>query len=353
MSTGLWCTVRDLGPDFETSDYAAEAVKAASYLMWALSGRKYTGATTVTERYVRFAPLINTRLIQEAAIINSRVNKALSIVEPWVSAETRIRLRGQPVTEVVAVRNVNGGIVSPDSYYLVDHSTLQFSEGALIVPADIEVTYSYGAVPPTLGRMAARRVAQEFVKLWEGDEDCALPQRVTSVTRQGVTYTVLDSQDFLEEMRLGIYEVDLFLKTVNPNKAQKRSKVFSPDIPKARRYTPKAAVYAANAATDFVVAKSGSTTLTLNLSDFDAEFLYTETGWVPEMDIHSYDGTRTLTISGAAISVTATQVLITVTYEQAHSILKLVDPGTWDLYATKNETTTNIVSGNLSINLTV
>ena len=353
MATGLWCTVRDLGPDYETSDYAAEAVKAASYLMWALSGRKYTGATTVTERYVRFAPLINTRLIQEAAIINSRVNKALSIVEPWVSAETRIRLRGQPVTEIVAVRNVYGGIVSPDSYYMVDHSTLQFAEGALIVPADIEVTYSYGANPPTLGKMAARRVAIEFVKLWEGDEDCALPQRVTSVTRQGVTYTVLDSQDFLEEMRLGIYEVDLFLKTVNPNRAQKRAKVFSPDIPKARRYTPKAFVYTSNPLTDFRVSKSDSTTLTIPLADIDAEFLYSEAGWVPELDIHSYDGTRTITLSGDAIEVTSTSVILTVSYAQAHSVLKLADPGTWDLYATKQQVTTNIATGNLVIDLTL
>jgi hypothetical protein len=353
MASGLWVTVRDLGPEWETSDYAAEAVKAASYLMWALSGRKYTGATTVTERYVRFAPLINTRLIQEAAIINSRINKALAVVEPWVSSETRIRLRGQPVTEIVAIRNVDGGIVSPDSYFLVDYSTVQFSEGALIVPADIEVTYSYGANPPTLGKMAARRVAIEFVKLWEGDSDCALPQRITSVSRQGVTYTVLDSQDFLEEMRLGIYEVDLFLKTVNPNRAQRRSKVFSPDIPKARRYTPKPFVYASNAETDFRVSKSGSTTLTLNLEDFDAEFLDSEEGWVPELDIHSYDGTRTLTISGEAIQVTSTTVSLTVTYEQAQTVLKLADPGSWDLYATKLDTTTNIVSGNLVIDLTL
>ena len=353
MATGLWCTVRDLGPDYETSDYAAEAVKAASYLMWALSGRKYTGVNTVTERYVRFAPLINTRLIQEAAIINSRINKALSIVEPWVSAETRIRLRGQPVTEIVAVRNVNGGIVSPDSYYMVDHSTLQFAEGALIVPADIEVTYSYGANPPALGKMAARRVAIEFVKLWEGDEDCALPQRVTSVTRQGVTYTVLDSQDFLEEMRLGIYEVDLFLKTTNPNRAQKRAKVFSPDIPKARRYTPKPLVYATNALTDFKVAKTGSTTLTIPLADIDAQFLYSEQGWVPELDIHSYDGTRTITLTGDAIEVTSTSVVLTVSYAEAHSVLKLADPGTWDLHATREDVTTNVATGNLVIDLTL
>ena len=349
MATSLWVTVRDLGPEWESSDYAAEAVKAASYIMWALSGRKYSGVTTVTERYVRFAPLINTRLIQEAAIVNSRINKALAIVEPWVSAETRIRLRGQPVLEVNTVRNIGGGIVNPDSYYLVDHSTLQFSEGALIVPADIEVSYTYGAHPPTLGKMAARRVAIEFVKLWEGDSDCALPQRVTSVTRQGVTYTVLDSQDFLAEMRMGIYEIDLFLKTVNPNKAQKRSKVFSPDIPKARRYTPKSAVYAANPTLDFIVGKSGTTTKSILLSYLEAGFLYSEAGWAPELVLRSHDRARAIKVS--TLVVDSTSIHMDVTYEQAYAALKLADPGSWDLYATKDDVTVSIASGNLSIDI--
>lgn len=351
MATGLWVTVRDLGPDYETSDYAAEAVKAASYLMWALSGRKYSGVNTTTERYVRFAPLINTRLIQEAAIVNSRINKALSIVEPWVSAETRIRLRGQPVQEVLTVRNVNGGIVPVDSYYMVDHSTLQFSEGALIVPADIEVSYIYGSQPPALGKMAARRVAIEFVKLWEGDTDCALPQRVTSVTRQGVTYTVLDSQDFLEEMRLGIYEVDLFLKTNNPSRAQKRSKVFSPDIPKARRYTPKPSVMAASPIVDMTVTKSGSGARSILLSDLNAQFLYSEPGWVPELIIRNYGESKFKSLEGA-VTVSATNVYLTVSYSDAVDVLKLVDPGSWDLYATKNNETVHIASGNLTIDVT-
>lgn len=351
MSSGLWVTVSDLGPEFEHSDYAAEAVSAASYIMWALSGRKYSGTTTVTERYVRFAPLINTRLLQEAAIINSRVNKALSIVEPWVSGETRLRLRGQPVQEVVTVRNVGGGIVSPDSYYLVDHSTIQFSEGALIVPADIEISYTYGAEPPILGKMAARRIAQEFVKLWEGDSECALPQRVTSVTRQGVTYTVLDSQDFLAEMRTGLYEIDLFLKTSNPNKAQKRSKVFSPDIPKARRYTPKPPVLPVNTTTDLTVGRTGGT-LSILLADIDAEFLYTEAGWVPELVIRSHGESKFKSLSPAAVSVSATHVTFTVSYGDAQGVLKMVDPGTWDLYAARNGTTVPVSSGNLRIDIT-
>lgn len=350
-ASGLWVTVRDLGPDWESSDYAQQAVEAASYLMWALSGRRYTGVTTVTERYVRFAPLINTRLIQEAAIINSRINKALQIVEPWVSAETRIRLRGQPVSEVVTVRNVGGGIVDPSSYYIVDHSTLQFSEGALIVPADIEVSYTYGVEPPTLGKMAARRVAIEFIKLWEGDEDCALPQRVTSVTRQGVTYTVLDSQDFLQEMRLGIYEIDLFLKTVNPNKAQKRSKVFSPDIPKARRYTPKPKLFP-ESVLDIVVYKTGGS-VTIPYASIEAEFLYTEEGWETEFVIRNWGGTKELVIPNDHVVVGPENITLTVPYQSAYAVLKLADVGAWDLYATKDGETSLISSGNLTVDLTV
>jgi len=349
-SSGLWVTVAELGPEWENSEYAEQAVQSASYVMWALSGRKYSGTSTVTERYVRFAPLINTRLIQEAAIINSRINKALQIVEPWVSAETRIRLRGQPVQEVVTVRNVGGGIVNPSSYYLVDHSTLQFSEGALIVPADIEVSYTYGTNPPPLGKMAARRVAIEFVKLWEGDEDCALPQRVTSVTRQGVTYTVLDSQDFLQEMRLGIYEIDLFLKVINPSKAQKRSKVFSPDIPKARRYTPKPLVFPASPLDIVVHQVDGS--VTIDLADIEAEFLGTETGWTTELIVRNYGVSKSLTIPNQNVVISSGHVTLTVPYSYAYGVLQLVDVGTWDLYATKNGQTSLISSGNLTVDLT-
>lgn len=350
MTTGLWVTVRDLGPEWENSDYAPEAVKAASYLMWALSGRRFTGVNETTERYVRFAPLINTRLIQEAAIVNSRVNKALAIVEPWVSAETRIRLRGQPVQEVFTVRNVGGSLVSPDAYYIVDHSTLQFAEGALIVPADIEISYKYGTAIPTLGKMAARRVAIEFVKLWEGDPDCALPQRVTSVTRQGVTYTVLDSQDFLAEMRTGIYEIDIFLKTVNPHKAQKRSKVFSPDIPKARRYTPKPPALP-ESVLDMVVFKTGGT-VSIDLADIDAEFLENEPGWVPELIIRSYASSKSLTLPAEAVDIVDGVVVLTVTHAQAYAVLKLANVGVWDLYAANGGQTSLIASGNLTVDLT-
>jgi len=70
----------------------------------------------------------------------------------------------------------------------------------------------YGTPVPVAGKMAALTMATEFAKLWSGDDDCALPQRITSVSRQGVSYTILDNQEFIAELRTGLYAVDLFLK---------------------------------------------------------------------------------------------------------------------------------------------
>ena len=66
-----------------------------------------------------------------------------------------------------------------------------------------------------------------------GDDECVLPQRVTPISRQGVSWTLLDPQDFLDNGRTGIYHVDLFLRTVNPDRARLRSRVFSPDLHRA------------------------------------------------------------------------------------------------------------------------
>jgi hypothetical protein len=352
---GLWVTPADLGPALENSPYADDACKAASYLLWALSGRKYTGTTTVTEHYIRFAPLINTHLIREAAIIYSHIDETLPLVKPWATNETRIRLRGQPVQEVHAVRNANGGLVSEDTYYVVDHSAVYFYRPALIIPADIEITYTYGIDPPLLGKMAARRVATEFIKLWNGSEDCALPERVTSVSRQGVSYTVLDSQDFLEEMRLGIYEIDLFLKTVNPNKAQRRSKVFTPDLPHARRYAPVPLKYPATSY-DFTVSKRGGTK-TMTLAFLDAAYLAAGT-WTLELILRSNGSTRSITVAnGAVLTVTgagAGNVRLNVPYTDVYEALKMHTSGVWDLYATNTSNQRSLVaSANLILDLSI
>jgi hypothetical protein len=211
--SNLWVQPEELGA-YADSEFAYEACKAASHILWSLSGRKYSGVTTVTERYVcqyRSFRLGASSRTYNPVLLDGDVYNIPSeefddyaeLVSDGLSPESRIRLRGRPVTKIHAVRRRDGAIISPSEYYLVDHSTLQAAAGVPWTPCNTEVTYSYGTYPPTLGKMAARTLAMEFAKLWSGADDCALPERVTSISRQGVTYTVLDSQDFIDDLRTG------------------------------------------------------------------------------------------------------------------------------------------------------
>ena len=92
------------------------------------------------------------------------------------------------------------------------------------------VTLSYGVNPPTVGQLAAGKLACELQKACDDADDCKLPSRVTNVVRQGVSFTVLDPQDFLSEGRTGLYEVDLFLSSVNPNGLRRRATAWSPGM---------------------------------------------------------------------------------------------------------------------------
>jgi hypothetical protein len=203
--------------------------------------------------------------------------------------------------------------------------------------------------------MAARTLAIEFAKLWSDDETCALPQRVTSVSRQGVSFTILDQQDFIQELRTGLYAVDLFLKTVNPDGARRKTKVYSVDTPRARRYNPKEFVYTTSNKDLLVAPGTGKTgTVTLGLANINATFLTSQAGWTPALTIKSYSSAKSLTLSNASANVNTNASTITLTagYSDTLSVIGMVDPGTWDLYATHtNNSVVLITSGNLKINL--
>ena len=441
--SNLWITPEELG-DYAESEFAYEAAKAASYLLWSLSGRKYSGVTTVTERYVcagrtyRYGPALGT---DQAILVDGDVFNFFSddldfyedMTSDGMTSSSRIRLRGRPVTKIHTIRDRVGNVISPDKYYLVDHSTIQSVVGTAWTPCNVEVTYSYGVEPPTLGKMAARTLAIEFGKLWSGDDTCALPQRVTSISRQGVSYTLLDSQDFIDEMRTGLYAIDLFLKSVNPDKARAKARVFSTDTPRARRNTPKAVKLGASTL-DIIVPAGGTGSTNVSLSSINGLFILSG-GWAPEVIIRNYGETASKTLNGASVitdptatartvsnksltsnvatlttstahgfyvgtsvvvagvdatfngtytitqvptpttfryaktnanvvsaaatgtasSTTDDRITVSVTYEDALSILKMVDPGTWDLYATRTvgatTETTLIGTGNLKIGL--
>lgn len=344
----LWVNVEDLGV-FSDSVYAYDACKTSSYLLWAMSGRKFTGITTVTERYVsQFDPYLRTSgsafrywpTLVAGSVTNVPVGGNDRIygndfLGDGTSSRSRVRLRGRKVLKVHSVRDINGNLIDPKNYYLAEHSTLFGTPNTNWNPANVEVTYTYGTPPPQMGRAAARLFAIELIKYYEGDDTCALPQRVTSVNRQGVSYTILDQQDFIEAGKTGIYTIDLFLKAANPDNARARTRVFSPDTPRARRIQPKPPFVPISSFDLFVTPDGGS--MRVFLSEINSEFLQEDQAWVVSATVTDWYNEKQETLSSSDVDydqVTGT-ITIGADYKEILSIIGPRDPGVLDIYATR------------------
>jgi len=102
-------------------------------------------------------------------------------------------------------------------------------------PGSFIIDYERGRQPPEMLREAARVLACELVKSCTPGADCALPQRVTSITRQGVSFAMLDPMDFMDNGRTGLYAVDLALAALNPHNLTRGGRVYRADaLPSAR-----------------------------------------------------------------------------------------------------------------------
>lgn len=216
-------------------EIALAACEFASQTLWALSGRKFHTGTVATEQYIVdrswLGPYTLTP-IRGAAVYDR--DWGVYIVDPYDWNMRKIRLDGTPVKNIGSVTSLSDGtVLEPTEYSVINRAFLHLNRD---VARGIEVSYTYGQEPPKAGRMAAKVMATEFFYAWSGREDlCSLPSRVTQVTRENVSWTILDNQDFLDELKTGIYVVDMFLRSVNPDKARVKAKVFSVDLPRGRR----------------------------------------------------------------------------------------------------------------------
>jgi hypothetical protein len=345
--SNLWVDIEELGV-YAESDYAYEAVKTASHLLWAMSGRKFSGQTTVTERYVsaydpylrsggsrfNYYPILIGGQVENIPVGSVSRNSHHDYQGDGTSSYSRLRLRGRKVIRIHNLRDQNGNIIDSDTYYLADHSTIYGTPNAKWSPSNVEVTYTYGSPPPVSGKTAARILATELVKLYEGDDTCALPQRVTTVSRQGVSYTLLDSQDFIDELKTGLYPVDLFLRAVNPDKARARSRVFSPDVPRARRIVGEAPAFELSAYDLYFNAEGG--TNIYYVDEFGGDFLSQDSSWTTYAVVSNNKNTSNATLENATTfdAIDGT-IRLSASYSDLLAILGPRDPGTLDIYATR------------------
>ncbi len=150
---------------------------------------------------------------------------------PFTCCDTsRARLGFPPIVSVELVE-VDGDTLDPSEYEVDEFTELVRVDHAGWPTTDTwEVHFTSGVAPPALALLAARTLGCEIAKSIAGVDGCQLPQRVTTLTRQGVSM-VFDTMEFLSQGRTGIYVVDLFLQSVNPDNLHSSPTVAVPDQP--------------------------------------------------------------------------------------------------------------------------
>lgn len=155
-----------------------------------------------------------------------------------------VRLPG-PVVSVERVL-LDGVEVDPSTWAL-DGSLLYRTSGEqwptcqdLTAAFDAEgaftVEYRQGVEVPAGGALAAGVLACELQKGAAG-QPCSLPERVTTITRQGVTMAMLDPFEGLEDGRTGIWTVDSWVASLRAS-TRWAPRVWSPDVLDRRRARP-------------------------------------------------------------------------------------------------------------------
>lgn len=152
-----------------------------------------------------------------------------------------------PVDSVTEVR-VDGVILDPSTYRVDNDTWLVRTDGGRwpecqdldtsdpAAAGTFFVTYLRGKALPLAGTLAAGQLACEYAKACSG-ADCRLPAQLTSLARQGVEITLPDTTALLNAGLTGVADVDLWLRSVNPDCKTHRSRVYSPDIVYARQRT--------------------------------------------------------------------------------------------------------------------
>lgn len=189
-----------------------EALALAQRLMYELLGRRWTPITTATEVY------------------------------NFDSDQSVISLDGQPVISVESVEWLDSG--EPLEYAYRSGHRLVFSRppvgGFTTWPASgrlpgpwcgtekkkVRIQYTFGSALPEAAEQAMNLLAVEIQLGIDGDTECRLPERITSVSRQGISYTILDPLSYLDQGRTGIPEVDSVIRALNPSKARRQAKFY-------------------------------------------------------------------------------------------------------------------------------
>jgi len=236
----------DLPPSTQSS-----AAALAGFIVWALSGRQYglcprvlrpcaqpCGGSTYASAY-RFASGYGGGEMYPAILASGEwINIACRCGDPC-DCTTADSVVLPPQAYSVTAVNVDGVDMPNWSYrdhqrrlYRTDGNPWPLCQDMSKLdtePGTWSVEILHGVPIPPGGNEAAGALACEIGKSCAG-LPCILPDRVTSITREGVSMEFIDPQEFLDKGLVGIPAVDRWLRAVNPSALPMESYVWSPDV---------------------------------------------------------------------------------------------------------------------------
>lgn len=232
------------------------AIDLASSLLYSLTAQQYPGSCTEVVRPSSSRDTLGTYAAGWSGLSTYNVplvdESALAPRGPTYNTVPSVDLVSWwPVTSITQVL-VDGAIVNPATYRLDEWRYLVRLAGAspnyvndgwpidqrldrpTTEPLTFQVSFTHGQAPPPGGVRAASILSCELLKACLGIA-CQLPNRVTQVNRQGISMTLIDPS-MLDKGLVGVWECDLFIRSVNPKGYTGGAAVWSPDItPPARR----------------------------------------------------------------------------------------------------------------------
>lgn len=242
-------------PDWDTYSTTLQqsAIDYATFVLWAATGRRF-GLCTRTVRPCT------------GAFCSEGVNgyywadggwKPYILNGVWrnggcgcaCSISCQVYLPG-PVNSIVSVM-VDGEVVDPLTYrvdngmWLVrthnessDDCWPATQDYNLDPPADntFVVSYQRGIPVPSVLQRAAGELACEWAKACLG-LPCRLPGRVTSISRQGVSVSMVNVMEMLDHGLTGVDTVDQIIMSINPYGLKSAMRVVSPDVEQIRETT--------------------------------------------------------------------------------------------------------------------